>query len=157
MSGSENLPIAFRPATENDTSFIYDSWLKEFRATSFGTQVESDVFFPHYRRHIGRVLRVSQVTVCCNPDDAEQIYGYAVHRLHGDVRVMSWICVKGPFRAMGLGRKLFEHAGGAEIVTHLSNRIVKGAIATLRAGQIRLPKEIIYNPFLDLFIQEIAN
>lgn len=151
---SDGIQIIFRDADENDLSLVFDSWLKEYRLTVFGVQVESDVFYPNYRKHIGKVIRASAVTLACNPEDVDQIYGYIVHRLIGDIRVVSWTFVKGPFRAMGIGRKLFCEIGGADIVTHLSNRVTNTKLQTIRPGQIKLPTDIVYNPFIDLFITE---
>lgn len=147
------LPLEFRPGTHHDENFVFHSWLAEFRQTSFGTMIDSEVYYKHYRRHIGVIIRHSQILICCNPEDHDQIYGYIVYRLHGDVRVVSWICVKGPFRMMGIGSKLYKEAGGAEVVTHLTSRLVRPGI-TPAPGQIKIPRGVLYNPFLDLFLKE---
>jgi hypothetical protein len=155
MSASSPVPILFRDAQHEDLNLVFDSWLKEFRLSPVGVQIESDVYYPNYRKHLGRIIRASTVTIACNPDDPDQIYGYAVHRLIGDIRVVSWIFVKAPFRAMGIGRRVFDEIGAADVVTHLSNWVTKTKLQTRRPGQIQLPEDIVYNPFLDLFATEI--
>jgi GNAT superfamily N-acetyltransferase len=154
LSSTDQIPLTFRDVTNNDLSLVFDSWLKEYRLSPFGVQVESDVYYPNYRKHVGRIIRASDVTIACNPEDEDQIYGYAVHRLIGDIRVVSWLFVKAPFRAMGIGRRLFDEIGGADAVTHLSNWVTKTKLMTTKPGQIKLPNDIVYNPFLDLFLTE---
>lgn len=154
-SAAADIPVLFREATNEDLSFVFDSWLKEFRLTAFGVQLESDVYYPNYRKHVGRIIRKSDVTIVCNPDDPDQIYGYAVHRLIGDIRVLSWMFMKAPFRFMGIGKRLLHEIGGADVVTHLSRYVKKNKLTTDRPDVVKLPSEMVYNPFIDLFLTEM--
>lgn len=142
--------ISFRTIRDSDRDFIFDSWLKEYRQSAFGRQIESDVYYPHQRKVVAHILTISEVLVACNPEDEDQIYGYAVHRSIGDVKILSWLFVKGTYRGMGLGSVMWEKIGKADIVTHLSRQYNSRYDLIQCKFVSALPEGVVYNPFLDM-------
>jgi GNAT superfamily N-acetyltransferase len=153
---SEGIRILYREAHDSDLSYVFDSWLKEYRVAPMCTHLDADVYFPYYRKHLRDILDRSTVTMACNMDDPDQIYGYAVHRKIGSVRVLSWIYIKGPYRRLGVGRALFDRIGGADIVTHISRFYRTFYDHDEKQYKTRLPKQLVYSPFIDLFVKENA-
>jgi hypothetical protein len=121
-----NLPVSFRKYNpQTDESFILNSWLKEFRLSPFAETISNPVYYANQHRIIENIIKRSDVVVCCNEEDEDQIYGYAVgeHTEQGEL-VLHWLYVKRPFRGFGLSELLtnkFERNGKKGYFTHLDN------------------------------------
>lgn len=157
------IQLLFRKGRESDLAFVYSSWLQSFRdinilkvktggeradgfpetkEVSTGPALyERERYFKNQRDLVTAILKNSELTVVVNPEDPDQLYGYAVHReLTPGVRVLSYLYIKHPFRRMGLAKALYQNIGGAQVVTHGSPSTRK-LIAT---------QKLVYDPFIDL-------
>lgn len=144
------MELLFRKRKTEDFEYIADSWQKEYRKGPFASQIHSDVFFPNYRARIKALLEISETIVACNPEDEDQVYGYAVHRRIGPLHILSWINVKGTFRGLGIGHRMFKEIGEVDIVTHLSRYYKTRWDEEQKRYVTRLPDGLVYNPFIDL-------
>lgn len=106
------MEITLRPPTRSDRAFVAKSWANGARK-----------YYPHvprdsYRRGIDRLIdrsfARSDVSLLCDRDDPEQLFGFIVYeqpdRLH-------WVYVKHPFRREGLARQLLAAAFGDRPIT----------------------------------------
>lgn len=111
-----------RPMRPSDEAFVRDSWRRDFE------QEESDRF-PTLAEYItaqgaiiSHCLARSAVTVACNPDDEDQIFGWVCARRFADVKgrmvvVVHYLYVKRCFRPpeFGVTEALWQSAAdGAE-------------------------------------------
>lgn len=101
-----DLPIAFRPMRESDTAFIFSTWLKSYRHSSFAKDMSNDVFFNHHKEIISSILKSSNITLLVNDTDADQIYGYAAQQMVGTTSITHFVYVKYNFRKLGFASKL---------------------------------------------------
>ena len=117
----DNLPIAFRPMQPSDEPFIYSTWLKSYRNSSFAEAMSNDVFFASHKDIIAGLLETASVVMIVNPEDHDQIYGYSV--THNSLPITHFIYVKYTFRRLGLVAKLVEENGifghSVNFITHL--------------------------------------
>ncbi len=117
-----------RPYHHEDESFVFNSWLKSTRE-DFST-VSNSKFYATYKDHIKELLGKSKITIACDPEDSEFIYGYMVVQYAGDVPIIHWIYVKSPFRKVGLMKAMLETVVaelGTEpvIITYRKERQIK--------------------------------
>lgn len=56
-----------------------------------------------------RAFARANVTIACDGDDPDQLFGFVVHEL---VAMVHWVYVKAPFRRMGIARKMLEPIEG---------------------------------------------
>ncbi len=152
------MQLKFRPHNSEDVHFIYSSWLQSFREINvlkvkskepLGETLEfktgpalwdKEVYYKRQRQLIDTILAKSNVLICCNPEDEGQIYGYVVYRDYSpDIRIISYLYVKHPFRKLGFAGRLFGELGACHVATH-------GGCSTkkliTRAG-------LIYDPFFE--------
>jgi len=148
--------VKLRPSNDGDSHFIYSSWLQSFReinvlklkdlvseAREYKTGPalwDRESYFKRQRHLIAEVLKVSEVSVCCSPDDEGQIFGFIVYRDYAPtIRIISYVYVKHTFRKLGMARKLFEALGECHVATH-------GGVSTKKLIQ---KAGLVYDPFFD--------
>lgn len=135
------MDATLRPGRDSDTGFIYSSWLQSFREINTvklrtggvgrdgypetkdlptgPALLDHDKYFFHQRGVINAILPVSKILCAVNPDDDDQLYGYAIYRdLSDEIRIVSYVYTKHTFRKMGIARKLFEALAPCHIATH---------------------------------------
>lgn len=142
-------PCAIRHATKEDVSFIYNSWLRSFKDSSpWAKLIPNQVFFDNHKKVVSKLLRDSFVFVACNPDMADQIFGYIVCQpTVGKVAVVHYVYIKQPYRRLGIGAALFDrmlHACEHDrtfpvVATHATY-----ALEVLNTKRI----QIVYNPYV---------
>lgn len=159
---AKDLPIALRPYDPaGDESFVFSTWLKScwqirktecqlvgegklalIRQGAYTAFIPHDIYYREYRKFVEKVMSVSQVTVACMKDDPSQVLGYMVHRMLGDVPVISFAYVKQPYRGMGIAKLMASQFIGNEtaIITHIQPWL----------SQNFKKHRLIYNPFIDL-------
>lgn len=143
MKPSETLPFRIRPATSEDVSFLFSSWLKSLRDSGVASRgISNTIFFEGQHKLIEKILQNASVHVACSVDNPAQLYGYIVAEKIEGIFVMHYIYVKHTFRRMGIGQALlnsFSHdSGAASCATHLT-----------RMGERLLVKyNFIYHPYL---------
>jgi hypothetical protein len=132
--------VVIRQAVEADVPFIFNSWLKSYRASC--RSISNPVYFEFQHKTIEALLKRCQVQVACNATDANQLYGYIVYEQIDGVLVVHYCYIKDAFRRIGLLPKLAAgldvSAGG--FYTHDT----RGAAKLLASGKLKF----MYNPYL---------
>ena len=143
MSELESLKsqVQIRTATEQDVPFIFNSWLRSYKASQ--RTVTPAVYFDFQHKLVQSILQRSNVNMLCSPDDSQQLFGYLVHEVIDSVPVLHYGYIKHDFRQLGLMSVLLKHAGVARdsgaYYTHETNSIFK-----VRNSY----KLLVYNPYL---------
>lgn len=134
--------VKVRHATEGDVGFIFNSWLKSYRSSSFSKFIPGPVYFDHHHKVIEAILKRATVLVACNPKDNNQIYGYLVFEQQLDVFVGHYTYVKDAYRKMGVLGLLLNAA-------KLPNNYFYSH-STMLAGQVlsKLKSQGVYSPYL---------
>lgn len=140
-------PAKIRSLKTSDLGFIIETWLKGYRDSRFGAPIDPITYHGEMRKVIIRVLEKATPLIACAEDDDDQIFGGLVHRIDGDMNILSWIYVKPVFRKLGIGHKLLEQAGR---VTHCT--CISKNFQTYQGVVNPWLTHIKYNPFLDLTI-----
>jgi len=84
------LPIRIRAATEEDISFIFNSWLKSFRDSNFGKQITNTIYFAQHHKLIENLLQSCNVFVACNESNPGELYGYICYEKVDGIFVMQY-------------------------------------------------------------------
>lgn len=117
-----NLPIKIRELTQEDRSWIIDSWSKsQIRDMEMRLEKDHENFKGQYNprfylngdlfwdAHISlskdRLLKCN-ILVACNPEDEEQTFGYIVFKDN----MLYWIYTKYMFRNEKIGTRLMSEA-----------------------------------------------
>lgn len=103
------LAISIREGDDEDTHFILDSWLNDFRTYGHGMKhVRTDAFFAHHRPIVERTLARHgsglRIAVATPLEASETILGYLVC----SPSTAHYVYVKGPFRRFGIATRLLE-------------------------------------------------
>lgn len=134
--------VRIRPATEADTAFIFNSWLKCCKHGPTGKLIQSSVFYAGQHQVIEGLLKTTHCFIACNHNDVSQIFGYAVAERVEDVFVVHMVYVKEPYRRLGIASALLEALGLKEkevfFFTH----------KTQQSDRINGKINMVYHPFL---------
>jgi GNAT superfamily N-acetyltransferase len=131
---------------EAEKPFIYSSWLKSYGKSIEARRMSANSYFSNYKRVLEQIIEGESFSVVAfNPEDLEQIYGYAVFNWDSDIDVtyLHYIYVKQPFRGLQVASRLLKyiHAGIGEepIVCTFANEVFD-------KNQSKLL--LTYNPFM---------
>lgn len=117
--------VSLRHDDTGDYEFILNSWLQSYRDGATGSQLarrmSADRYFSDegFKGGIIRALTSGTVTVACDTDDPETIYGWACH----DGDVLHYVYVRSAWRRKGLGRTLAETPKWASCWTEAFTRL----------------------------------
>ena len=147
----KKLPVRLRTLTEEDSPFIFNSWLKSYRFSHFGEKITNTIYFEDHHKIIDNILKKNQVIIACNPEDPSQLYGYIVAGREDSILVLHFVYVKHTFRNMGIGKTLLD-AGGhssdvASVYTH----------HTRMADKLSSKYNFVYHPYLMFDIKEVSS
>lgn len=141
-----------REGRDTDIGYVLDSWLhallpvmiKQCGGCQDKPLLDIKAYWKAQPLIIQRLLNRATITVACNPEMPDHIFGYVIHEQRPSP-VLHWIGVKAAFRGFGLGRELFTKAGGAPgaVCSHITDRIAKKAVR--RTGSTW--SGLIYDPF----------
>ncbi len=139
----EQLEIVVRDAVQEDLPLIYNSWLKQYRESSFTVGITNSVYYSQHRRLIDGLITSAQLKVACDPQDPTKIYSWACGELY-EVPVIHFVYTKKQHRGQGIAKMLLEEIGCVEgehiISTHYIN--------TEKTRELNKLNKIIYNPYL---------
>ena len=151
--------IVLREHKDSDIPYIYSSWMEDYLAAHWMKKTKDEsgevkksnpahvammpksIYFKEIREVINGILGKSEVTVACNIEDQNQIFGYAVHRYNQEVELglISWIYVRPIYRGLGISSIIMAHLGVMHIVSHVNP-----------SSRWFLKKHgLIYNPFME--------
>lgn len=103
------MKIKMRVPTEEDTSFIFNSWLKSYRSSNFAKDQCNTVFFENYKKIVSDIIERSLITIVCNPEDDNHLYGYIVfENLPGSNLLVHYLYVKHTYRKQGIAKRLVD-------------------------------------------------
>jgi len=102
----------YRP--DNDKAFIYSTWLRNYKHSSyFAKRIKPVIFFAGHHPIVEHLLGKSnsKIFIACPKGDADTILGYLVCEKPEDKNpIVHFIFMKEAFRGMGIGKALFKHA-----------------------------------------------
>lgn len=104
-----NEAIAIRLHKKSDEPFIYATWLKSYKASSyFAKRISNAVYYKKHAEIISHILeKPTSKTFIAHPiDDTDTICGYLTCE-PGKVSTAHFVYVKEAFRNMGIARALF--------------------------------------------------
>lgn len=144
---------AYRPPAPSDAKFICQTWLKHWREQNKNRFIPRHVYFVEEGANLEALLAAVNVTVICNPDHPDQIFGWVAWSKPADVFVLHYAFVKRPYRRLGL----FKHA-----LALLHPRLFREEIAVTRMSKefleygLKQKLRAIYNPYLEDLIYEAS-
>lgn len=101
------------------------------------------------------ILERSYISILCNPDDLEQIFGYAVYEFSEDSIILHWIHVKYSFRQLGFGAFLIDNIMKIAESKGIFNPIIKITAKGQQYKQLKGKIKHIYSPKLAFKLKEI--
>lgn len=111
MSKAIKIPFAFRAATETDRPLVLQSWLRTWREEQ--KHMRSDSYYRQAHSLFTQILDKFGAVVAVNPEDPDQIYGFAVAAyLSNDEWVLFWIQTKSLYAKLGIGKALYKFIRG---------------------------------------------
>lgn len=150
---SEESPILLRRGCKKDIKFITNSWLKSFRDGLTSRGIPNDIYYYNHHRIIEKLLSKCLNVVVCNSSNPDQILAYCVAEPTDKAMVFHYVYVKGPFRGLGLAKKLVTQILKAEgdpnvAYSHRTWAVKKMRDAVLDAGKEDVLAGWDYNPYL---------
>ena len=144
----KNLPIRIRNISAEDLNFVFNSWLKSYRASAFSRSVTNTIYFDNHHKLIEKYVLAGNHYIACDQNDPSQIFGYVVAERVDGILVIHYLYVKQSFRNMGIGKLLLEQVGfdvkTASIFTHMSEQ----------ANRLAAKYNFIYHPYLAFNVSE---
>lgn len=128
-----------RKKTDADTAFIYNSWLKSYRNRH--EDVRTEVYYQMQSAVIDKLLASAEVSLACNPDNHDEIYGYVVYEQLPTTNIIHYVYVKHYLRKSYIAKQLVEHALDLSKTTFVSH-------TPHHADSLLDKYKLIYNPFL---------
>lgn len=144
---TEKLPIRIRAATEEDTSFIFNSWLKSFRDSAFAKQITNTIYFAQQHKLIEDLLKSCQVFVACSASNPGELYGYICCEQVDGIYVFHYVYVKHTYRKLGIAKMLAYHTDFCEEMASMYTHAAKNS--EYLAGRFK----VIYCPYI-AFLQQ---
>jgi hypothetical protein len=110
-----------RPGVEADHSFVYASWLRNYRNAWPVRGMAPELYYHEQKRVVERLLREARLTIAADPADGSHIFGWLVGEVipaSPSAAIIHYMFVKGVMRQFGIGRKLVEDlaAGSDELL-----------------------------------------
>ena len=100
-------PRKLREPRPADMPFIMDSWQRSFSRSPFAGVVPNSKWLENSRALVTSLLaRGAKVVVACNPEDEDQILGWACAEQDEYKCVVHYVYVKDPYRKDGLSTEL---------------------------------------------------
>lgn len=100
------IPFLIRDPKGNDLPFVLNSWLKSDRDNGRNRLMSQETYYGGYRDECIKKLDKGFVTVACNTEDEDQIFGWVC----ADAGVIHYVYVKVPFRNSGVASALVKAA-----------------------------------------------
>jgi len=148
----KKLPYVFRLNTPDDRNYILRSWLKTWRDEPINSKLPTSVYYAEANPLFGNILERFGAIVVCNPNDFNQIYGFAVCAFIpvAEEWILFWLQVKAQYSRLGIGKALFNYL----------NFGFKGPICPFVRDKLRNligELNIIDNPYILNMISEMSD
>jgi GNAT superfamily N-acetyltransferase len=102
-----NFARQLRSPNPSDLPFIINSWTESYKDSKYNP-IYGPAYFYYFRLLLNRLIPKSLITVICNPDDPDQIYGWGCYTITDNQLIVHWIYIKYTFRKLGLGTFLLN-------------------------------------------------
>lgn len=127
-----------------DKDFIYSSWIKSYKNSSFARAVPSPLYEMGQRHRIKKILEneKTNILIACDPTTPELIFGYIIF----DDITLHYLYVKSKYRQMGIATALCYDILPKEkiIYTHKCSEIW----LEKKIREVDYASRLIYNPYL---------
>jgi len=97
---------AIRPGVETDHAFVFNSFLRSFRASPVTRFAPDAAFFSAAHDAMQALLERHTLLVAADPGVPDEILGYLLY----SPACVDYVYIKQKFRDNGLAKKLFNHA-----------------------------------------------
>jgi hypothetical protein len=131
------IPVKHRIPTADDSAFIYATWLNNARLSFDHQFIRDRIYFKGQKAYIDRILKDSQITVICNPEELTQIFGWACFTPKEEFTLVHYAFVKETYRGLGLMKSVLQQLPGDKIITHITPRVQK----------VTDKYNLVYNPY----------
>lgn len=98
--------VKLRGPTGRDVPLILNSWLKSARDVGDRAVMSNDVYFTGYRLECLEKVTDGQVTIACDPEDDDRIFGW----LCWQPGTIHYVYVKRDYRRWGIARQMIKAA-----------------------------------------------
>ena len=119
------MPYKLRATDAEDSSFIFNSWLKSYRNSDFAKAQCNAVYFENHKQIIHSILERSLMVVVCNPEDDSHMFGYIIYeKLAGNNLLVHYLYIKHTYRRMKLAKALIDHVKSSDnpiLSSHYTN------------------------------------
>lgn len=149
------LPKILRPPKSNDLKFIYNSWLRSFKESPDNAIKGDGPYYSYQKMLIVSILDRSYISILCNPDDIDQIYGYAVYELTEDQIILHWIQVKYLWKRLGFATFIMNSIRELAESKGIFNPIITITARGLSYKHVKDQFTHIYLPKLAFKIKEL--
>jgi len=130
------MDIHLRDMRDEDTSLVFNSWLKSYRSQTEGRAMTNTTFYEGHTKVIDKILGSAAVKLAVDPEDTNEVYGFICYQ--GDI--LHYAYTKHRYRGLGILSYLLESVGGRSkftTVTHLPRNW----------GEVSRKYNIIFNPY----------
>jgi len=134
--------VTIRRPNPNDTSFIFNSWLKSFRNSDWARPMHNNVYFTAHHALVTDLLNHSDTFIACSKKNPSEIFGYAVGQRIDGVFTLHYIYVKHTYRQLGIGSLLMSCFGRA------GNELGCYTHHNHAASKLSEKANLLYNPYL---------
>lgn len=98
-------PFQIRPPSQSDRAFIAAAWARGAHEHYYAGVPKAE-FRRGFERLMDRAFARAEVALICDESDPDELFGFVVYepgKLH-------WVYTKGPFRRLGMARRLLDYA-----------------------------------------------
>lgn len=107
----EEVPTGIRPMEQGDLSFVFATWLQNYKHFSFfAKRIPNDTFFQCHHNVIANLLTRSKILVIHDLTDPTLLFGWICYE-DQPLPVVHYIYIKKSWRSLGMGQKLFKASG----------------------------------------------
>jgi hypothetical protein len=135
-----------RPPTEQDVSFIFNSWMKSFRDGPAMTGIGNTLYYKEMQKCIEAVIKSEgcRAVVACSPANGDEnvIFGYGIGEETTAGLVLHWVYVKHPFRGFGVGKAI-----ETELLKVPHESVTYSCHSKLCRALLKSRNDYVYNPF----------
>lgn len=104
--------IVFRTATADDKDFVFSTWLKSYKYSSyFAQRIKKYYFFKYHQKVLDAIWEreTSHCLIACLKEDESVILGYIVVERF-EKPILHFIYVKSNFRNFGIAKSLIDES-----------------------------------------------
>lgn len=101
-----------RSKTEEDESFLYNSYLKSYHNNYPIKLVPSAIYYKEQAKELKRLFDTATINLAVFPEDANEIIGYVIYEYSSEALVLHYIYIKGMFRKKYIATKIIKELLG---------------------------------------------